>query len=346
MLSVVKARAEHGAIGLEERPRPDPAPNEVLVEVSHAGLCGSDAGIFRYDDAYRIMQLPRVIGHEYSGTVLKVGKNVDSLQPGNRVVDRVIRDCGNCEMCIVGTTNVCADSELTGVTVDGGWRPYADVSADALQIIPTDLSLREAALAEPTAVAARAVLEHSRVTPGDQVLVQGPGPIGLLSAQIARSAGAEVLITGVGADENTRLPVARKLGFEAVNVEGISHDELRQEYSSNNGFHIVFDATGHPSGVESATTVVRKGGQVVLIGVPDQFKFDFTRLIRAELNIQATYGSTDRDFHHAFRLLRSGVVDIDPLIDTSFSLSKPTAAFQAFLEKETIKPLFNLDELR
>lgn len=342
MRGLAKTAGQAGSMELIELETPDVAPDEALVEVAFAGLCGSDVGIYEFKDAYDFMAFPRVLGHEYAGVVVDVGSDVTHVTVGDRVVETPNHGCGDCSRCRSGQPNLCQDFTITGVHHDGAFTEYVAVPEEYLYHLPDDISLRTAAATEPTAVAARTVVRNSRTTAGDRVLVEGPGPIGLLSAQIARRQGGDVVVTGVGRDESIRLPVARELGFETENVTERDVESIREEYTGGLGFDVVIDATGHESGLANAASGVRKGGQVVVVGQSGHVSLDFTPFIRGEADIQCSYAATWEDFEIALRLLSSGTVNADALFDDQFDLSDEEAVFEAAINGETIKPLFDL----
>ncbi|MFB6074161.1 MAG: zinc-binding dehydrogenase [Haloarculaceae archaeon] len=346
MRALAKTERREGAMALIERERPEPAPDEALVAVEYAGLCGSDAGIYEFEAAFERMSLPTVVGHEYTGRVVEVGADVTRVAPGDRVVERPIRGCGDCHQCLIGEENVCRDATITGVDHDGAYAAYIAVPERALQAVREGIEPRHAALVEPTSIAARAVIEHSRVRAGSRVLVAGPGPIGLFTAQIAAAQGGEVVVAGVERDADHRLPVAADLGFETVVVGEDALDARRAAATDGVGYDVVFDTTGHPSGLPMAVDEVRKGGQIVLIGQTGRTEMAYSPLVRAELDLQCSYASTYADFDAAMRLLAGDEVDPEPLIDERFSLEDPDPAYEAFLAGETCKPLFDVSVLR
>ena len=331
---------------LVERPEPEPGPDEALVEVDYAGLCGSDAGIYEFESAFERMDLPTVIGHEYTGRVVEVGEWVSRFSVGDRVVERPIRGCGECYQCEIGEENVCRDAVITGVDHDGAYEPYIAVPESALHPVPDGVEPRYAATVEPTSIGARAVIHNSRVGAGDRVLVEGPGPIGQLTAQIARAQGGEVVVSGVGRDAEYRLPLAEDLGFETIDVSAEDRESVRQELTDGVGYDVVFDTTGHPSGLTTAVEEVRKGGQIVLIGQTGETTMPYSPLVRAEVDLQCSYASTYDDFERSLRLIDSGDVDAETLVDDRFSLLDADEAFETFLAGGTCKPVFDVSELR
>ena len=346
MRGLAKTGRGPGNMTLIEVETPEPADDEVLISVDYAGLCGSDAGIYEFKAAFERMDPPTIIGHEYTGRIVEVGDDVTHFAPGERVVERPIHGCGECYQCQSGMENVCKNTRLTGIDHDGAYAGYITAPEDSLQSVPEGVDPRHAALAEPTAVCTRAVIENSRVVAGDRVLVAGPGPIGLLTAQVAEAQGAEVTVAGVGPDTSYRLPLAEELGIPAVNVEETDLDAYRDAFTDGIGYDIVFDTTGHPSGLTMAAEEVRKGGQIVLVGQPGETTLSYTPLVRAEVDLQCSYSAMYRDFDRAFRLSASGDVDHETFLDDRFSLLDSEEAFESFLAGETCKPVFDVSVLR
>ena len=343
MRAIVQTGPE--AVEVQERDQPTPGPDEVLVRVHTAGLCGSDAHAYKYEGGYEWIPIPRIMGHEYSGVVEAVGENVTEFEPGQRVIEEPIHACGECFQCLNGQPNVCQNFSITGMHRDGAYSDYTVVDPKFLHPIPDEVPLRHAAITEPTSIATRAVFTQSEVTPGDNVLVEGPGPIGALAAVIADSMGANVLVSGLGADAEHRLPQLESMGVGTVNVEEEDLEERRESFTDGIGFDVIFDTTGHHTGIEMAIDHVRKGGQVVVVGLPGEPSEVFmTPVVRGEIDLNTSYGSAWRNFEQALRLMENGTIDAEAIVDTSFSVDDPTAAFEAFLGAETIKPVFSFDD--
>lgn len=344
MQGVAKTAGREGAIELIEGDRPGIWPDEALVEVAYAGLCGSDLGIYKFKSAFEFMEFPRVVGHEYSGTVVETGENVTRVSVGDRVVEEPIRACGECYHCRSGHANLCVDARITGVHHDGAFTQYVAVPEDHLHHLPEDISLAQASAVEPTAVASRAVQRLSRVSAGDEVLVEGPGPIGLLTAQIADVQGGDVLVTGIGQDADVRLPLAEELGLDTLNVEAGSIEDAVATRTDGLGFDVTLDTTGHPSGLHTAAEVTRKGGQVMVVGLGGPTELDYADLLRAELDLQCSYAADWGDFERAIRLIREGNVDTETMATTHYSLDEAEDAFEAALHGETGKVRFDVGE--
>jgi L-iditol 2-dehydrogenase len=343
MKAIVQTGAE--SVEVQERDEPAPSDDEVLVRVHTAGLCGSDAHAYRYEGGYEWIPIPRVMGHEYSGEVVEVGANVPDFEVGDEVVEEPIHDCGVCFQCKNGEPNVCQNFSITGMHRDGAYTEFVTVEPQHLHKVPEDVPLEHAAITEPTSIAARAVLTQSMTEPGHDVLVEGPGPIGVLTACIADSMGANVTVSGLGRDGAYRLPLVEELGIDTVNLNSTDLQDVADAETDDVGFDVVFDTTGHRSGVEMAVDVVRKGGQVVVVGLPGEpSELFMTPAVRGEIDINTSYGSTWRNFEQALRLMDDGAVDAATIVDSSHSTEDPEAAFEAFLNSETCKPVFSFAE--
>ncbi|WP_330633390.1 zinc-dependent alcohol dehydrogenase [Halocatena halophila] len=326
-------------IAIAERETPSIGDHEVLVAVDTAGICGSDAHAYKYDGGYEWIQLPRIMGHEYSGEVVAVGDDVTSIVEGDAVVEEPIHDCGDCFQCKNGQSNVCQNFSITGMHRDGAYAEYVAVDPAHLHAVPDAVSLDHAAITEPTSIATRAVLDQSNTTPGDTVLIQGPGPIGVLVAAVADSLGATVVVSGLDQDKSYRLPLLEAMDITTARAPNL--DEITASATDGLGFDVVFDTTGHHSGIESALQAVRKGGQVVVVGIPNEnSELAFTDTVRGEVELNTSYGSTWTNFEQALRLMERGEIAVDTILDRSYDTSDPEQAFEAFLASETCKPVF------
>jgi L-iditol 2-dehydrogenase len=334
------------SVEVQEREKPTPNDDEVLVRVHAAGLCGSDAHAYRYEGGYEWIPIPRIMGHEYAGEVAAVGDDVERFAPGDPVVEEPIHDCGSCFQCKNGQPNVCQNFSITGMHTDGAYAEYTIVSPDHLHALPDGIPLEHASITEPTSVATRAVFTRSEVTPGDAVLVEGPGPIGVLVAAVADSMGANVVVSGLGKDSTDRLPLVEALGIDTIDVAEADLEARTGSFTDGIGFDVVFDTTGHNSGVETAVEHVRKGGQIVVVGLPGEPSEVFmTPVVRGEIDLETSYGSTWTNFEEAIRLIANGTIDVGTIVDTDYRVDDPTAAFDAFLGSQTCKPVFSFADV-
>src|ERR687890_1280482 len=220
MQAVMKTARGEVNVALGEQSQPRPGPGQVLLAVRAAGICGTDLHI--YHDEFRT-QPPVVLGHELAGEVIAVGDGVTRVAVADRVTtETYFHLCGSCRFCREGQPNLCPERRSIGSGVDGGFAPYVVIPKRNIHRLPDNLSFQEAALSEPLACVVHGALELPKVTPGDIAVVAGPGAIGLLTLQVARAAGAAVIVLGTAADRR-RLQLAEELG--AARVVDVSDED-------------------------------------------------------------------------------------------------------------------------
>lgn len=334
-----------GARTLSRRtaPVPDPQPDEVRIRVEAAGICGSDVGAWREKPAYDFLETPRVLGHEYTGVIDAVGQGVESFAVGDRVVERPLHACGVCAPCRNGAPHVCENVEITGFHVDGAFATSITAPADAVHPIPDTLSLSRAAMAEPLAVAARAVLDRANVTAGDSVLVAGPGPMGAFSALIAEAVGASVVVGGLPRDQ-ARFDLLETAGIQTADLDERPPVDLGRELTDG-GFDRFVDATGAAPVLEDAMEAVRRGGDAVVIGIPTgTLGLPSPSFVRGEKRVSGSYGAQPMDFERAISLLDDEDFPIDPL-RSEYRPEAVQTAFEEFAEAKVVKPVLDIAAL-
>lgn len=341
MKAIVQTKSEPKSIAVENRPIPEPGPTEVRVRVHAAGLCGSDAHAYTYSDGYQWVPTPRIMGHEYAGIVDAVGHSVTEFSGGDHIIEEPIHNCGMCYQCRNDQSNICASFEIAGLHMDGGYAEYTIVDERFVHPIPESLAWAHAAITEPTSIATRAVLDRSELRTGERALVLGPGPIGLLTAAVAIASGGDVTVAGLESDQDVRLPIAEQLGATTLTVDSSAFAD-QVDGLAGGGFDLVFDTTGHRTGIETAIDSVRKGGRIVAVGLPARAsEIRLTDVVRSEVTIDTSYGSRWRNFEQAISLLDDGQIDADALIDRAYSVDDPVSAFEDFLAGRTGKPVFD-----
>lgn len=299
-----------GEVTVESRPLGAPGPDDVVVEVSHCGICGSDLHLI--DEGWG--RPGDVLGHEWSGVVLAVGGGVDGLAPGDRVVGAEGPRCGECRACRDGRPAQCEHRDAVTGHFDGAFATHVTAAADSVLAIPDGLSLRDAALAEPLAIALHAVT-RSGVRPDDEVLVFGAGPIGALIAAVLVDSGHRVVVVEPAA---RRQELARLLGVQAVRVPDDlpSFDISQVDTIAEDAFDVVFECSGRRAAMESGFQQLRRGGTLVLVGTGlDRPSFDPNRMIVLELSVRGAFVYDEGGFEHALELLASGRLRTDVLID-------------------------------
>jgi L-iditol 2-dehydrogenase len=328
MKAFVKSGYGFGEAGVRDVAVAEPGPGEVLLRVASCGICGSDLHAFRSDPGYEWVRTPVALGHEFSGTVEEVGSGVVKMKPGDRAVAIAIQGCGRCPKCLTGSTQLCSEKEVIGMTYDGGMAEYAVVPERHLVPVPDGLDLSLAAFAEPLSVAVHAALVRSSIRPGHRVVVSGPGPIGILCGMVAKLAGADVLMTGVGTDSVSRLPAAEAVGLRTANLsEGSLEEHLLVNFDGR-APDAWIESSGAVRALSSAFGAVRPGGTITVVGIyVDRMDFSPTPAVRAELDVLFSFASNYADYEAALDLLASGAVDPSPLA-SKYPLEAAPEAFE------------------
>ena len=295
-------------------PDPTPGPDDVLIKVHAAGICGTDLHIFKgeYEAKY-----PLIPGHEFSGEVVAVGANVRNFRVGDRVTGDPNIPCNRCDYCQRNEPNQCANIENIGVTLNGAFAEYVVVPESCVFSIG-DLSYRAAALVEPLACVVWGLLQV-QIQPGDTALILGAGPMGCLLVQSLKQAGAsQVVITDVAP---WRLELAAQLGASATVLADAGEAAALRRLAPD-GFNIVVDATGIPAVLETAFNYVKPRGKVWVFGVTPRgtlAHFPAYEVFRKDLKIVGSF-AVNRTFPQAIALVQSGAVQVEPLISHELPL--------------------------
>lgn len=327
----MKAAVWYGGkdIRIEDTPKPDVRDTEVLVKVNAVAICGSDLHAFKGMSKRR--KPPLVMGHEFSGEIVELGKKVKSFSDGERVVVEPLISCGKCKPCKIGKTNVCVDRKLIGLDSSGAFAEYVSVPETKCHKLLNSVSFEDATLVEPLAVAVHAV----NITPiekGDTVLIIGSGTIGLLTLQVVRNAQAGYFIATDVYDY--LLDLAEKFGANMV-INTKDEDLFKTISSKFDSIDAVFEAVGLQGTVQQALSIVRRGGCVTLIGMlEDKMELNMLNVAVKEIMIQGSYGYTSNDFKQALKLITSGKVNVKPLITHVLSLGDITKGFDLLAEKK------------
>jgi len=339
-LRAIVKRLPAPGVEVADVPKPRPGPGEVVIEVQAAAICGSDLGIYRYTEAYSGMKLPVVLGHELAGVVSEVGPGVEGVEPGERVVSESVWSCGECQMCLGGHPNLCEDTKVLGIHIDGGFAEYVKVPERLLHPIPQHLGFDQAALVEPLSNAVHFVHDLTPFHEGDLVVVHGCGPIGLLSAQLFQLGGAQVLVSGLESD-GVRLAIAGELGLETVVVGREDLVERVMDETGGRGADVAFVAVGAPQAAQQAIQLVKKRGRVTLVGIFEEpTPLDLTRVVRREVSLHGAYDAKPPNFQASIDLITRGRVEVGKLITHRFPLEEAEEAFQTALNRLGGKILF------
>ncbi len=335
-------------IGMELRDVPVPAcgPNDVLIRVHHAGVCGTDLHIWEWDSwASNRLKPPVVIGHEFAGRIEKMGPEAEAaglLAIGDLVTAEGHIICGHCLQCRTGNGHLCQRTQIIGVDRDGAFADYIAMPASnvmKLEGIPTEIG----AIMDPMGNAFHTVLEGDAVI-GSAVLVLGCGPIGCFAAGVARAAGASLVIASDFNDK--RLGIASKMGAHVTLNPGRDDVPARiRELTQGDGVDLVCEMSGHPAGHAQAFAAARLGGRVNLLGTPSKTtEVSFARdIIFKGLTL---YGVTGRKMYHTWhvmqRYLRAGQLDPRPVVTHRFPLEKIADAIQVIKDGQAGKVILEI----
>lgn len=327
-----------GRIALERRSAPRPGPSEVLIEVRACGVCGTDVHIL--DGQYPAS--PHIaLGHEYAGLVVEVGAGVTGLAADDRVAVDPNIPCGGCPACRRGDVHLCDGLQALGVTRDGGFAQLCRVPATQAYRLPDDLGFEVGALAEPLSCCLHG-LDLAGIRPGDRVAILGAGPIGLLMTQLARGAGAAVVVVTDLVPERRRL--ARELGADVALDPGAGtlSDALP------GGADVVLECVGAPATAAQALDLARRGGTVVWFGVTPPgaaVPVEPYTVYRKELTVRGAFVNP-RTFGRAITLLAQRRVRTEPLVSHRFGLAAVSEAIAAVKRREAVKALILPQEER
>ncbi|HIE52170.1 MAG TPA: Zn-dependent alcohol dehydrogenase [Armatimonadetes bacterium] len=340
MRAVVKYGQGDGEVELREVPEPTIGPQDVLVETQAAGVCGSDIEMWHHDVTFRV-NTPVIQGHEFSGIIREVGREVQGFAVGDRVVSETAAYiCGRCRYCLTGEYNLCPERLGFGYGTDGAFARYVRVPARCLHRIPEGVSFEHAALTEPACVAYNALVVKSRIRPGEPVLVIGPGPIGLFCVQIARLSGASpILLVGTEGD-GKRLAVGRQIGAEVAVASAEEALAALQEVSEGYGAPLVVDAAGNSAALRLALEAVARNGQITKIGWgPAPVGFSLDLLLTKAATLQGTYSHTWRTWEAILSLLKTDALQMEPMITHQMGIEDWERAYRLVESREAVKVL-------
>jgi alcohol dehydrogenase/L-iditol 2-dehydrogenase len=316
MTGVVQYDLKPHSVELRELAVPEIGEDEILLAVGAVSVCGSDVHQYHATQSWPVAT-PVVLGHEFGGTVAKAGSRVKNFKEGDRVVSETASYiCGNCMMCRTGAYNLCPQRKGFGYGINGAMAGYVKVAERCLHHIPGNLPFERAALTEPCCVGYNAVVEKSNVRPGDTVVVLGPGPIGLLCAEMARLAGAGHLIVAGMSRDALRLEAAKELGAtHAVNLEETNLKDLVLSLGDGLGAHLVVDAAGASAALKTAMDIIRPAGQITKVGWgPQPLGFSIDPLVQKAVRLQGSFSHTFQNWEMVVSMLASGQINLKPII--------------------------------
>ena len=312
MKALVKQKAEPG-IWMEDIPEPAPGHNDVLIRVNKTAICGTDIHIYNWDEwAARTIPVPMAVGHEFSGVIEEVGGEVRGLKPGDRVSGEGHITCGHCRNCRAGRRHLCRNTVGVGVNRQGCFAEYLVIPASNVFVLPEVITDDIASILDPLGNATHTALSFDLV--GEDVLITGAGPIGIMAAAICRHAGARhIVITDVN---DYRLELAGRMGAtRTVNVAAESLDEVMGELKMTEGFDVGLEMSGNPDAFRDMLRTMHHGGKVAVLGIPPgDTAIDWNQVIFKGLVIKGIYGrEMFETWYKMASMLQSGL-DVTPII--------------------------------
>ena len=318
MKALVKKKSEPG-IWLDEVERPQLGHNDVLIKISKTAICGTDIHIYNWDAwARQTIPVPMHVGHEFVGEIVETGSEVDGYRAGDRVSGEGHITCGYCRNCRAGRRHLCRNSKGVGVDRPGCFAEFLCIPAQNAFKLPDSIGDDIASILDPLGNATHTALSFDLV--GEDVLITGAGPIGIMATAIARHAGARhVVITDVN---DYRLDLARKMGASvAHNVANGSLDEVMDALGMTEGFDVGLEMSGNPMALRDLLRTMHHGGKVALLGLPpEETAVDWQQIIFKGLEIKGIYGrEMFETWYKMTSMLQSGL-DISPVITHHFPL--------------------------
>ena len=335
MKALVKKDATRG-LWLEDVPEPDVGVNDVLIKVDRTGICGTDVHIYQWDQwAQKTIPVPMVVGHEFVGEVVDVGSNVLDFHSGEVVSGEGHVVCGRCRNCLAGRRHLCIRTEGIGVNRPGAFAEYISLPMTNVWHHADDIDRDIASIFDPFGNAVHTALSFPVL--GEDVVITGAGPIGLMAAAVVRHAGARhVVITDVNP---WRLNLARKLGVTRdVDVRSETLPDVQKQLGMVEGFDVGLEMSGNPSAFRDMLATICHGGKVAMLGIPSgEMAIDWNTVVFNMLTIKGIYGREMYETWYKMTVMLQSGLDISPVITHRMPYSDFEDGFQAMISGESGK---------
>lgn len=343
MKALIKKFPEKG-IWIEDVEAPICSENHVIIKIEKTAICGTDMHIYHWDEwAQLTIPVPMVVGHEFYGKIIQVGDGVKGLKIGQRVSGEGHIVCGQCQFCRTGCAHLCPATSGIGVNQTGAFAQYLMMPAENVIVIPDNISDEFAAILDPFGNATHTALTFDLL--GQDVLITGAGPIGLMAVAIAKFAGARrVVITDINA---YRLALAQKMGADAcVHLPQDNLYDIMKDVDISDGFSVGLEMSGHPQALNQMINALQHGGGLALLGIPpQQTAIDWHQVIFKCLRIQGIYGrKMYSTWYKMLAMLQSGL-DLSPIITHEFKACDYQQAFETMSSGQSGKVLLDWREI-
>ena len=335
MKALSKLKAAPG-LTLNEVDMPPVGPNDVLIKIKKTAICGTDLHIWKWDDwAQKTIPVPMHVGHEYVGNIVEIGSEVHGFKVGDRVSGEGHITCGHCRNCRAGRRHLCRNTVGVGVNRPGAFAEYLALPAFNVFPIPDGISDDLASIFDPFGNAVHTALSFNMV--GEDVLISGAGPIGIMAVAIAKHVGARhVVITDVN---DFRLDLARQMGAtRAVNVSRESAEDVMKRLGMTEGFDVGLEMSGNPQAFQTMLSVMQHGGKLALLGIPPaETAIDWNQVIFKGLEIKGIYGREMFEIWYKMVALIQSGLDITPVITHHYAVKDYAQGFATMLSGQSGK---------
>lgn len=339
MKALVKKESKPG-LWLEEVPVPTIGINDVLIKVDRTGICGTDVHIYKWDDwAQKTIPVPMVVGHEFVGEIVEVGSNVVDYAPGEIVSGEGHVVCGRCRNCFAGRRHLCAHTEGVGVNRPGAFAEYISLPMTNIWHHDESIDRDIASIFDPFGNAVHTALSFPVL--GEDVLITGAGPIGVMAAAIVRHAGARhVVVTDVNP---YRLELARKMGATvALDVRDHSIADVQKQLGMSEGFDVGLEMSGNPQAFRDMLINMCHGGKIAMLGIPEQeMSIDWNLVVFNMLTIKGIYGREMYETWYKMTVMLQSGLDISPIITHRFDASEYEAGFEVMMSGQSGKVILD-----
>ena len=339
MKALVKAKSEPG-LWLQDVPDPKCGINDVMIRVDRTGICGTDLHIYNWDAwAQKTIPVPMVVGHEFVGEVVLVGENVNDFFPGEVVGGEGHVVCGRCRNCLAGRRHLCAHTVGVGVNHPGAFAEYVTIPMTNVWHHRPGIDLDVASIFDPLGNAVHTALSFEVL--GEDVLITGAGPIGLMATAVARHAGARyIVITDVNAH---RLDLAKQLGADvALNVAHGSLAQVQEQLHMQEGFDVGLEMSGQPAALRTMIDAMAHGGKIAMLGIPsEEIAIDWNKVVFNMLTIKGIYGREMYETWYKMSVMLQSGLDISPVITHRFGADDFEKGFAAMKSGESGKVILD-----
>lgn len=335
MKALIKSKPEIG-LWVQTVPVPEISPSEVLIKVNKSAICGTDVHIWNWDEwSQKAVPVPMVTGHEFVGEIVELGRDVTNYKIGQRVSGEGHITCGHCRNCRAGRGQLCRNTKGVGVNHPGSFAEYLALPASNVVPIPDDISDEVAAIFDPFGNAVHTALSFDLV--GEDVLVTGAGPIGIMAAMVAKQVGArKVVITDINP---TRLEMARSAGIEfAINPMNETLGDVMRRIGMKEGFDVGMEMSGSPIAMNDMISAMNNGGKIALLGIaPKSFDVDWNKVIFKMLTIKGIYGREMYETWYKMIALVQGGLDVSKVITHRIGIDDFEQGFAAMRDGSACK---------